>query len=116
MGTKRYRIRKTRCPNGLQQQKALARAQHDEIGLARARADRQIVPDEVVVFEAALELVQHPAFTGIAARVDVAKALRKLRHGIESDSDSIRPARANAANAAAARLYRRSPSVLRSVA
>jgi hypothetical protein len=65
----------------LEQQDAPARAQHHEVGLARLGPDGDVVPDEIVVFQAALELVQHAALARIAAGVDVAQALREHSHG-----------------------------------
>lgn len=64
-------------------EQAPAWAEDDEIGLASFGADGHVVPDHVVVRQAALELVQHGAFAGvIAALVDIAEALRKNGHGL----------------------------------
>ena len=54
----------------LQQQHAPARAEDDEVGLACARADGQVVPDQVVVFQATPQLLQHAPFTGVAVSKD----------------------------------------------
>ena len=51
----------------LQQQQAPARAEDHEVRLTRPRSDGDVVPDDVVVLQATLELVQHPAL----ARVNV---------------------------------------------
>lgn len=44
--------------------------------------DWHVVPHHVCVGQAALELVQHRAFAGVAASVDIAEALRKNGHGL----------------------------------
>lgn len=44
------------------------------------------MPDQVVVFQTAFELMEHPALTRIAAFVDMAQALGKQRQGYASKS------------------------------
>ena len=63
-----------------QQQHTPARTEDHEVGLAGLGADGDVMPDDVIVFQAALKLMQDTALAGVAALVDAGQALGEDRH------------------------------------
>lgn len=61
----------------LQRQQALARAEDEEVRLPGLGSYGYVVPDQTVVRQQALELVQHPALAGVAAPVNLGQTLWK---------------------------------------